>query len=114
MPTASCPKCDIVFSAPTESIHDILRVLTKNDDEGELRELSGPAQTSAVIIRAIGKYETPCQLGPPGSPLTRFSIAKNSQGTIIETSYLQSFQTAGSCEDCQGLKNLSPRGWGIG
>ncbi|GHO61487.1 hypothetical protein KSC_003790 [Ktedonobacter sp. SOSP1-52] len=86
MPTASCPKGDIVFSTPTKRIHDILHVLTKDDDEGELRELPSPAQTSAVIVRAIGKDETPCQFGLPGSLPTRSSIAKRSHGTLIETS----------------------------
>jgi hypothetical protein len=49
MPTAAGAKGDIVLSAPTDSINDILDVLTKDDYEGELRELSGPEETSTLI-----------------------------------------------------------------
>jgi hypothetical protein len=55
MPTASGAKGYIVLSAPTDGINDILDVLTKDDYEGELRELSGPEQTSALIVRTIGE-----------------------------------------------------------
>jgi hypothetical protein len=61
MPTAAGAKGDIVLSAPTDSIDDILDVLTKDDYEGELRELSGPEETSALIVRAIGKNQTSCE-----------------------------------------------------
>ena len=41
MPAASGAKGDIVLSAPTDGIDDILDVLTEDDYEGEFRELSG-------------------------------------------------------------------------
>jgi hypothetical protein len=69
MPAASGAKGDIVLSAPTESINDILDVLTKVDHEGEVRELSGPTQTSALIVRAIGKNQTSCEFTPHVSEL---------------------------------------------
>ena len=65
MPAASGAKGDIVLSAPTESINDILDVLTKDDYEGESRELSGPPQTSALIVRTIGKNQTTREFTPP-------------------------------------------------
>src|SRR5215212_381168 len=58
MPTAAGAKGDIVLSAPTESINDILDVLTKDDYEGERRELPGPEETSALIVRTIGVNQT--------------------------------------------------------
>ena len=64
MPAASGAKGDIVLAAPTDSINDILDVLTKDDYEGEFRELSGPTQTSALIVRAIGKNQTSCEFAP--------------------------------------------------
>ena len=69
MPAASGAKGDIVLSAPTESINDILDVLTKDDYEGEFRELSGPPQTSALIVRTIGKNQTTREFTPHGSEL---------------------------------------------
>ena len=69
MPAASGAKGDIVLSAPTESIDDILDALTKDDYEGELRELSGPEETSALVVRAIGKNQTSCEFTPTGSEL---------------------------------------------
>jgi hypothetical protein len=69
MPAASGAKGDIVLSAPTESINDILDVLTKDDQEGELRELSGPPQTSALIVWAIWINQTSCEFTPHGSEL---------------------------------------------
>jgi hypothetical protein len=84
MPTASGAKGDIVFSAPTDSINDILDVLTKNDDAGKPRELSGPAQTSTLIVRTIGKNETTGEFCPTGSLLTICFFRKSSEGTAIE------------------------------
>jgi len=55
MPAASGAKGDIVLSAPTESIDDVLDVLTEDDYEGKFGELSGPTQPSALIVRAIGE-----------------------------------------------------------
>jgi len=55
MPTAAGAKGYIVLSAPTDRIDDILDVLTKDDYEGERRELSGPEKTGTLIIRTIGK-----------------------------------------------------------
>jgi hypothetical protein len=69
MPAASGAKGDIVLSAPTESINDILNVLTKGDYKGEVRELSCPTQTSALIVRAIGKNQTSCEFTPTVSEL---------------------------------------------
>jgi hypothetical protein len=69
MPTAAGAKGDIVLSAPTDSINDILDVLTKDDYEGELRELSGPEETSALIVRAIGENQTSCEFTPTVSEL---------------------------------------------
>jgi len=69
MPAASGAKGDIVLSAPTDSINDILDVLTKDDYEGERRELSGPEDTSALIVRAIGKNQTSCEFTPTVSEL---------------------------------------------
>ena len=69
VPTASGAKGDIVLSAPTDSINDILDVLTKDDYEREFRELSGPTQTSALIVRAIGKNQTTREFTPRGSDL---------------------------------------------
>src|SRR5215210_6127708 len=69
MPAASGAKGDIVLSAPTDGINDILDVLTEDDYEGEFRELSGPTQTSALIVRAIGKNQTPREFTPRGSEL---------------------------------------------
>jgi len=69
MPAASGAKGDIVLSAPTDSINDILDVLTEDDYEGEFRELSGPPHTSALIVRAIGKNQTSCEFTPRGSEL---------------------------------------------
>jgi hypothetical protein len=48
-----------VLSVPTESINYILDVLTEDDYEGEFRELSGPPQTSALIVWTIGKTRRP-------------------------------------------------------
>jgi hypothetical protein len=61
MPTAAGAKGDVMLSAPTHSVNDILDVLTKDDYEGERRELSGPEDTSALIVRAIGKNQTSCE-----------------------------------------------------
>jgi hypothetical protein len=58
MPTAAGAKGYIVLSTPTDSINDILDVLTKDDYEGELRELPGPEETSALIVWAIWKNQT--------------------------------------------------------
>jgi hypothetical protein len=69
MPTAAGAKGDIVLSAPTDSINDILDVLTKDDYEGEHRELSGPEDTSVLVVRAIGKNQTTREFTPPGSEL---------------------------------------------
>jgi hypothetical protein len=69
MPATSGAKGDIVLSAPTDSINDILDVLTKDDYEGERRELSGPEYTSALIVRAIGKNQTSCEFTPTASEL---------------------------------------------
>jgi hypothetical protein len=69
MPTAAGAKGYIVLSAPTDSINDILDVLTKDDCEGERRELSGPEETSALIVRAIGKNQTTREFTPTGSEL---------------------------------------------
>ena len=69
MPAASGAKGDIVLSAPTDSIDDILDVLTKDDYKGKRRELSGPTQTSALIVRAIGKNQTSREFTPRGSEL---------------------------------------------
>jgi hypothetical protein len=69
MPTAAGAKGDIVLSAPTDSIDDILNVLTKDDYEGELRELSGPEETSALIVRTIGENQTTRELTPSASEL---------------------------------------------
>ena len=69
MPAASDAKGDIVLSAPTESIDGILGVLTEDDYEGEFRELSGPPQTSALIVRTIGKNQTTREFTPHGSEL---------------------------------------------
>ena len=69
MPAAAGAKGDIVLSAPTESINDILDVLTKDDYEGEFRELSGPPQTSALIVWAIGKNQTSCEFTPTVSEI---------------------------------------------
>jgi len=55
MPTASGAKGYIVLSAPTDSINDILDVLTEDDYEGERRELSSPENTSALIVGTIGE-----------------------------------------------------------
>jgi hypothetical protein len=55
MPTAAGAKGDIVLPAPTDRINDILHVLTKDDYEGERRELSSPEKTGTLIIRTIGK-----------------------------------------------------------
>jgi hypothetical protein len=55
MPTASGAKGYIVLSAPTEGINHILDVLTEDDYEGELRELSSPGETSALIVGTIGE-----------------------------------------------------------
>jgi hypothetical protein len=55
MPTAAGAKGDIVLPAPTARINDILDVLTKDDCEGERRELSSPEKTGTLIIRTIGK-----------------------------------------------------------
>jgi hypothetical protein len=57
MPTAASAKGDIVLSAPTDSINDILDVLTEDDYEGKCRELSGPEDTSAPIVRTIGENQ---------------------------------------------------------
>jgi hypothetical protein len=67
MPAASGAKRDIVLSAPTESVDDILDGLTKNDYEGEFRELSGPTQTSALIAWTIGKNQTTREFTTQGS-----------------------------------------------
>jgi hypothetical protein len=64
MPTAAGAKGDIVLPAPTDSINDILDVLTKDDYEGERRELSGPKETSALIVRTIGVNQTTCEFTP--------------------------------------------------
>jgi hypothetical protein len=69
MPTAAGTKGDIVLSAPTDSIDNVLDVLTKDDYEGERRELSGPQDTSALVIRAIGKNQTSCEFTPTVSEL---------------------------------------------
>jgi hypothetical protein len=69
MPAAAGAKGDIVLSAPTESINHILDVLTKDDYEGEFGELSGPTQTSALIVRTIGKDQTSREFTPRGSDL---------------------------------------------
>jgi hypothetical protein len=69
MPTAAGAKGDVVLSAPTDSIDDVLDVLTKDDYEGEFRELSGPPQTSALIVRAIGINQTSCEFTPHVSEL---------------------------------------------
>jgi hypothetical protein len=69
MPAASGAKGDIVLSAPTESIDDILDALTKDDYEGEFRELSGPTQTSALIAWTIGKNQTIREFTPHGSKI---------------------------------------------
>ena len=69
MPTAAGAKGDIVLSAPTDSINDVLDVLTEDDYEGECRELSGPTQTSALIVRTIRKNQTSCEFTPTVSEL---------------------------------------------
>jgi hypothetical protein len=69
MPAASGAKVDIVLSAPTDSIDYILDVLTKVDYEGGFRELSGPPQTSALIVRTIGKNQTTRESTLRGSEL---------------------------------------------
>ena len=69
MPTAAGAKGDIVLSAPTHSIDDVLDVLTEDDYEGERRELSGPEDTSALIVRAIGKNQASCEFTPTVSEL---------------------------------------------
>ncbi len=69
MPTAAGAKGDIVLSAPTHGIDDVLDVLTEDDYEGERRELSGPPQTSALVVRAIGKNQTSCEFTPTVSEL---------------------------------------------
>jgi hypothetical protein len=55
MPSAASAKGDIVLSAPPDCIDDILDVLTEDDYEWKLRELSGPEETGALIVRTIGK-----------------------------------------------------------
>jgi hypothetical protein len=69
MPAASGAKSDVVLSAPTDGIDDVLDVPTKDDQEGEFRELSGPPQTSALIVRTIGKNQTTREFTPRGSEL---------------------------------------------
>jgi len=69
MPAASGAKGDIVLSAPTDSVNDILDVLTEDDYEGESRELSGPSQTSALIVRTIWKNQTTREFTPGWSDL---------------------------------------------
>jgi len=69
MPTAAGAKGDIVLSAPTDSINDILDVLTKDDYEGERRELSGPEDTRSLIVRAIGKNQSTREFAIPASEL---------------------------------------------
>ena len=69
MPTAAGAKGDIVLSAPTDSINDILDVLTKDDYEGELRELPGPEETSVLIVWAIWKNQTTREFSLSGSKL---------------------------------------------
>ncbi len=69
MPTAAGAKGDIVLSAPTDSINDILDVLTKDDYEGERRELSGPEDTGALIVRAIGKNQPSREFTPTVSEI---------------------------------------------
>jgi hypothetical protein len=69
MPAASGAKGDIVLSAPTDSVNDILDVLTEDDYEGEFGELSGPTQTGALVVRAIGKNQTSREFIPTDSEL---------------------------------------------
>jgi hypothetical protein len=69
MPTAAGAKGDIVLSAPTDSINDVLDVLTEYDYEGKRRELSGPEDTSALIVRTIGKNQTSREFTPAVSEL---------------------------------------------
>jgi hypothetical protein len=69
MPTAAGAKGYIVLSTPTDSIDDILDVLTKDDYEGERRELPGPEETRALIVRTIWKNQTPREFCLSGSKL---------------------------------------------
>jgi hypothetical protein len=80
MPTAAGAKGYIVLSAPTNSIDDILDVLTKDDYEGELRELSGPKETSTLIIRTIGINQTTCEFTAPASGLILHFFGEISSG----------------------------------
>jgi hypothetical protein len=80
MPAASGAKGDIVLSAPTDSINDILDVLTKDDYEGESRELSGPPQTSALIVRTIGKNQTTREFTPTTNGLILHFFGEISAG----------------------------------
>jgi len=69
MPAASGAKGDIVLSAPTDGIDDVLDVLTEYDYEGKFGELSGPTQTSALVVRAIRINQTSREFTPRGSDL---------------------------------------------
>jgi hypothetical protein len=69
MPTAAGAKGHIVLLAPTNSIDDIPDVLTKDDYEGECRELPGPEETSALVVRAIWENQTTREFGLSGSEL---------------------------------------------
>jgi len=80
MPTAAGAKGDIVLSAPTNSIDDILDVLTEYDYEGELRELSGPKETSTLIVRTIGENQTTCEFTPTASGLILHFVGEISSG----------------------------------
>jgi len=116
MPTASGAKGYIVLSAPTDSVNDILDVLTEDDYEGERRELSSPEDTSALIVGTIGENQATREFTPAGSGLILRFFGKSSAGAGIETGYLQGVrqrcQTAGSSYGCQGLEGLSSRDWG--
>src|SRR5919202_6777981 len=81
MPTAAGAKGDIVLSAPTDSINDILDVLTIDDYEGELRELSGPEETSALIVRTIGKNQTTREFTPTTNRLILHFFCEISAGS---------------------------------
>ena len=69
MPSAAGAKGYIVLSTPTDSINDILDVLTKDDYEGELRELPGPEETSVLVVWAIWKNQTTREFSLSGSEL---------------------------------------------
>jgi hypothetical protein len=69
-----------MLSAPTDGINDISDVLTEDDHEGERRELSGPQETSALIVRTIGKSQTTREFTAAASELILHFFGKSGPG----------------------------------